>query len=287
MRSVGKYTLGKKLGSGTYGVVSLAVNNETLERVAIKVIKKDKIQSRGTSEMLKREITTMKKIDHPNVVKIYEVLATKDEILIVMELVEGGDLLDWIEHREYLDEAEAMRFFASMVQAVQVCHENGVCHRDIKPDNMMVTPDGRIKITDFGMAVLATTNLLDTVAGTLNYVAPEVLREQGYDGKKADIWSLGCVLFVMLAGVLPFEGQLFLMSKKIELGQHAPYPAHVSPAAREYVDFILNVQPNLRPSIDQLQQHPYFINAIQGSPQPRRSVFCPSPSRIVLSSWGW
>eukprot|EP00300_Choanocystis_sp_HF-7_P023789 c2501_g1_i1.p1 GENE.c2501_g1_i1~~c2501_g1_i1.p1 ORF type:complete len:484 (+),score=125.76 c2501_g1_i1:35-1453(+) len=275
-RIVNKYNLTRKLGSGSYGVVMLGTNTETQERVAVKVIRKDKIKGRGMSEMLKREITTMKRINHPNVVKIYEVLATKAEIFIVMELVEGGDLLDRIERKGYLSEPEAMRFFASMVQAVQVCHDHDVCHRDLKPDNMMLTLDKQIKITDFGMAVLdqdtESANLLDTICGTPNYVAPEVLAGQGYDGKKADVWSLGCVLFVMMVGELPFDGQRAQMFRDIQNGRHAPFPKHLSKTACEFIDYVLRPNPQERPGLLDIQHHPFFAaSQSAGDSKPRQA----------------
>eukprot|EP00301_Raphidiophrys_heterophryoidea_P005558 c12322_g1_i1.p1 GENE.c12322_g1_i1~~c12322_g1_i1.p1 ORF type:complete len:467 (+),score=145.02 c12322_g1_i1:55-1455(+) len=262
---VGKYRLERTIGSGSYAKVKYAVDTETGEAVAVKVIEKDRINTPGMAEQLKREITAMKLMKHSGVVEIKEVLATTKKIYIVMDLVIGGDLLDRIEAAGYLDEESALFYFRSMVEATDKCHQQDICHRDLKPENMLISADNQIKITDFGMSVLndhakpgGQANLLDTVCGTPNYVAPEVLEGKGYDGKKADVWSLGCILYVMLCGALPFDGPKNTMFPAILKGQHEPFPAHVSKHAQAFIKQILTVSPDARLTIEGIKAHPFF-----------------------------
>ncbi|KAM0833487.1 hypothetical protein ACQ4PT_064231 [Festuca glaucescens] len=179
---VGKYELGRTLGEGTFAKVKFAKNVETGENVAIKILDKEKLLKHKMIGQLKREISTMKLIRHPNVIRMYEVMASKTKIYIVIELVSGGELFDKIVSRRRLKEDDARKYFQQLINAVDYCHSRGVYHRDLKDDG-----------------------LLHTTCGTPNYVAPEVIINKGYDGAKADLWSCGVILFVLMAGYLPFE----------------------------------------------------------------------------------
>eukprot|EP00300_Choanocystis_sp_HF-7_P039993 c6373_g1_i1.p1 GENE.c6373_g1_i1~~c6373_g1_i1.p1 ORF type:complete len:239 (+),score=45.63 c6373_g1_i1:69-719(+) len=208
VKMIGDYELLKTLGSGTFAKVKLGRNVKTGKIVAVKIIEKQRIFEKNMNRHLQQEIATMKAINHPNVVHIDEVMASSSRIYIVMEYVPRGDLLDRIEECGHLPELKAMQLFRSMLAGVEACHHNGVIHRDLKPENILLTADDDIKVTDFGLSNFNpnTTEpaLLDTVCGTPNYAAPEVLAGQGYDGALADVWSLGCILFVMVCGCLPF-----------------------------------------------------------------------------------
>jgi len=163
---------------------------------------------------IKKEISIMKSVAHPNVVAIREVFATTSKIFIVLELVGGGELFEYLLDRKRLPEAEARHFLQQLVQGLSYCHGNGIFHRDLKPENLLLDLQGNIKISDFGLSTLYVGSadssgdrleLLHTTCGTPNYVAPEVLENRGYDGRNADVWSLGIILFVLVAGYLPFE----------------------------------------------------------------------------------
>lgn len=165
---------------------------------------------------IKKEISIMKSVAHPHVVAIREVFATTSKIFIVLELVEGGELFEYLLDRKRLPEAEARHFMLQLVEGLTYCHSNGIFHRDLKPENLLLDLHGNIKISDFGLSTLYVGSaegsggndrmeLLHTTCGTPNYVAPEVLENRGYDGRNADVWSLGIILFVLVAGYLPFE----------------------------------------------------------------------------------
>ncbi|MBA0712868.1 hypothetical protein Golax_011940, partial [Gossypium laxum] len=162
----------------------------------------------------------MKLIIHPNVIRLYEVMASKTKIYIVLELVTGGELFDKIASKGRLKEDEARKYFQQLINAVDYCHSRGVYHRDLKPENLLLDGNGVLKVSDFGLSALPQQvredGLLHTTCGTPNYVAPEVIDNKGYDGAKADLWSCGVILFVLMAGYLPFEdSNLVSLYKKV------------------------------------------------------------------------
>ncbi|CAJ1975618.1 unnamed protein product [Sphenostylis stenocarpa] len=222
---VGKYELGRTLGEGNFAKVKFAKHVESRENVAIKILDKEKLLKHKMIAQLisgiKREISTMKLIRHPNVIRMYEVMASKTKIYIVLEFVTGGELFDKIV-RQFLSfpvllkarsgrlkEDEARKYFQQLICAVDYCHSRGVFHRDLKPENLLLDANGVLKVSDFGLSALPQQvredGLLHTTCGTPNYVAPEVIHNKGYDGAKADLWSCGVILFVLMAGYLPFE----------------------------------------------------------------------------------
>lgn len=171
---VGKYELGRTLGEGTFAKVKYAKHVETGEAVAIKIIDKERILKR---KMIKREISTMKLIKHPNVVHLKEVLASKTKVYIVLEFVDGCELFDKIVETGRMGEDQARKYFQQLIHAVDYCHSRGVYHRDLKPENLLLDSKGDLKVSDFGLSALAQQRwedgLLHTTCGTPNYVAPE------------------------------------------------------------------------------------------------------------------
>ncbi|KDO29939.1 serine/threonine protein kinase [Saprolegnia parasitica CBS 223.65] len=230
VKKVGKYEIGKTLGEGTFGKVKYAVNTETDERVAIKVLDKDKIQKQNMGAQIKKEISIMKMVRHRHVVVLKEVLASRTKIFIVLELITGGELFDKIVSEGRFNEETARFYFHQLVNGVEYCHSQGVCHRDLKPENLLLDENGDLKISDFGLSALyegggdgtdgSRASLLHTTCGTPNYVAPEVLADKGYDGRAADVWSIGVILYVLLAGFLPFdEPTMSALFRKIQKGR--------------------------------------------------------------------
>ncbi|KAG8067723.1 hypothetical protein GUJ93_ZPchr0005g16103 [Zizania palustris] len=214
-----RYEVGKLLGQGTFAKVYHAMNIVTSQTVAIKVIDKDKILKVGLMDQVKREISVMKLVRHPNIIQLYEVMATKSKIYFVLEYVKGGELFTKVA-KGRLKEDVARKYFQQLVSAVDFCHSRGVYHRDLKPENLLVDENGNLKISDFGLSALAESRrqdgLLHTTCGTPAYVAPEVISRKGYDGVKVDTWSCGVILFVLMAGYLPFQdSNLMEMYRKI------------------------------------------------------------------------
>lgn len=259
---VGKYELGRTLGEGTFAKVKFARNTETGDNVAIKIVNKEKILKHKMVEQIKREISTMKLIKHPNVVQLYEVMASKTNIYIVLEFVTGGELFDKIFHQGKLKEDEARRYFQQLINAVDYCHSRGVFHRDLKPENLLLDSQGNLKVSDFGLSALPQQvredGLLHTTCGTPNYVAPEVLNDKGYSGATADLWSCGVILYVLVAGYLPFDEQnLITMYKKIHKADFT-CPAWFSPGVRKLLLRILDPNPKTRITIPEILQNDWF-----------------------------
>ena len=272
VKTVGKYELGQTLGEGTFGKVKKGIHKETKEEVAIKIIDKEKVRQQNMGVQIKREVNIMKQIGleekNSHVVKLHEVLASKSKIYLILELVTGGELFDKIVREKRFTETKARRYFKQLVTSVELCHNMGVCHRDLKPENLLLDDDDNLKISDFGLSALYNTSegsmascraqLLHTTCGTPNYVAPEVLEDKGYDGRKADIWSMGVILYVLVVGALPFdEKTLPKLFEKIQSAAY-PIPSFLSADASNLIGSILIKDPTQRATILDIKSHPWY-----------------------------
>ncbi|TYH69851.1 hypothetical protein ES332_D05G080200v1 [Gossypium tomentosum] len=261
-RRVGKYEIGRTIGEGTFAKVKFARNTETGEPVALKILDKEKVLKHKMAEQIKREIATMKLIKHPNVVRLYEIMGSKTKIFIVLEYVTGGELFDKIVNNGMMREDEARRYFYQLINVVDYCHSRGVYHRDLKPENLLLDAYGNLKVSDFGLSALSKQvrddGLLHTTCGTPNYVAPEVLDDGGYDGATADLWSCGVILFVLLAGYLPFDdSNLMNLYKKISAAEFT-CPPWLSFSAMKLITQILDPNPMTRITIPEILKDEWF-----------------------------
>eukprot|EP00249_Psilotum_nudum_P012504 c23824_g1_i2 orf=266-1411(-) len=235
LKKVGQYELGRTLGEGTFAKVKYARNMNTGEAVAIKIIEKERILKH---KMIKREIATMQLIKHPNVVRLFEVDQGK------------------------LPEDQARQYFRQLIHAVDYCHSRGVYHRDLKPENLLLASNGDLKVSDFGLSTLSQQRqgdgLLHTICGTPNYVAPEVIKEKGYDGARADLWSCGIILYVLLAGFLPFdESNIITLYRKIDQADFA-FPSWFSAGAKKLISRILDPNSLTRITIPEILEDEWF-----------------------------
>ncbi|XP_073271164.1 CBL-interacting serine/threonine-protein kinase 9-like isoform X4 [Primulina huaijiensis] len=259
---VGKYELGRTLGEGSFGKVKFARNTQSTGEyaVAIKIIDRHRVLSSHMVEQIKREISTMKMIKHPNVLNILEVMASKTKIYIVLEYVGGGELFDKIARQGKLKEGVARRYFQQLINAVDYCHSRGVYHRDLKPENLLLDSHGVLKVSDFGLSAFSKQEdgLLHTACGTPNYVAPEVLNDKGYDGTTSDVWSCGVILFVLMAGYLPFEEpNLMALYRKIYKADFS-FPPWFSTNAKKLIKRILDPNPLTRITIPEILENDWF-----------------------------
>ncbi|KAF3565048.1 hypothetical protein DY000_02017786 [Brassica cretica] len=256
-----KYEVGRLLGQGTFAKVYYGRSVHTNQSVAIKMIDKDKVMKVGLMEQIKREISVMRIAKHPNVVELYEVMATKTRIYFVMEYCKGGELFNKVAKGKLRDDV-AWKYFHQLINAVDFCHSRQVYHRDIKPENLLLDDNENLKVSDFGLSALADCKrqdgLLHTTCGTPAYVAPEVINRKGYDGTKADIWSCGVVLFVLLAGYLPFhDSNLMEMYRKIGKGDFKA-PSWFAPEVRRLLCKMLDPNPETRITIAKIRESSWF-----------------------------
>lgn len=258
----GKYEMGRLLGKGTFAKVYYGRNLMTHESVAIKVILKDRVKKEGLLEQIRREISVMGLVRHPHIVELKEVMATKSKVYFVMEYVNGGELFVKLSQQGKLTEGGARKYFQQLLSAVDFCHSRGVSHRDLKPENLLLDENGNLKVSDFGLSALPEQlridGLLHTRCGTPAYVAPEVLRKRGYDGAKADIWSCGVVLFVLLAGTLPFRADNVMKLYRKIFKAEFEFPPWFSSEAMEMVSKVLVVDPEKRVSMAEIMESPWF-----------------------------
>ena len=258
---LGRFEIGKLLGHGTFAKVYYAKNIKTGEGVAIKVIDKEKILKGGLVAHIKREISILRRVRHPNIVQLFEVMATKAKIYFVMEYVRGGELFNKVA-KGRLKEEVARKYFQQLISAVGFCHARGVYHRDLKPENLLLDENGNLKVSDFGLSAVSDQirqdGLFHTFCGTPAYVAPEVLARKGYDGAKVDLWSCGVVLFVLMAGYLPFHDQnVMAMYKKIYKGEFR-CPRWFSPELSKLLIRLLDTKPETRIAIPEIMENRWF-----------------------------
>ncbi|KAJ3213925.1 hypothetical protein HDU67_002289 [Dinochytrium kinnereticum] len=201
-----RYIIERQLGEGSYGKVKLAIDNETNRRVALKVIHKSTIKKPEHITRIKREVRIMRLLNHPNIVKLYDVAETDKDIILAMEYVEGGELFDYIVAQNRLNDKTARRIFRQILSAVDYCHQSSVIHRDLKPENLLMDVKRNIKIIDFGFVNLFDPeDTLKTFCGSPFYASPEMILGRQYIGPEVDVWSMGVILYALLTGQLPFR----------------------------------------------------------------------------------
>lgn len=254
-----RFTLIKTLGEGTYGKVKLAKDRNTGEEVAIKYIKKTKIHDDVDLGRIRREIRIMSSLSHPHIINVREVFENKDKIILVMEYAKGGELYDYINDRHRLSEKEARRLYRQIVSAIHHCHENGIVHRDLKLENIVMEKDGCIKIADFGLSNYYSFNsTLSTFCGSPLYASPEIVNGQPYHGPEVDCWSLGVILYTLVYGAMPFDSSDFkVLRKQISSGDYFE-PAQPSEAAG-LIRHLLTVNPAKRAKMDDILNH-WWVN---------------------------
>ncbi|XP_028751421.1 CBL-interacting serine/threonine-protein kinase 4-like [Neltuma alba] len=271
---LGKYELMDFLGRGTFAKVYRARSLVDGSTVAVKIINKLKTIESSMEDKIISEVNAMYRLhNHPNILKIYEVMATKSKIYLIIEYAAGGDLCTEITRKGHLKEKLARRYFQQLVSALCFCHQNGVAHRDIKPQNLLLDKDGNLKVSDFGLSALSESlrdRLLHTACGTPVYAAPEILRRRSYYGAQVDAWSCGLILYVMLAGYLPFNDySIPAMCRKIGLRDYK-FPEWISKPARNVIYNLLDPNPIKRTNLESLYEVAWFKKSLK--PEIERSV---------------
>mmetsp|Transcript_906 Transcript_906/g.1241 ORF Transcript_906/g.1241 Transcript_906/m.1241 type:complete len:348 (-) Transcript_906:134-1177(-) len=251
------YKLGKQLGEGAFSVVKDGKHRQSALEFAIKIVTKSKL-THEDEEALKDEIDVLKELDHQHIIRLYDVFDEQQFYYLVTEKMSGGELFDRIVQKSYYNEKEARDVCKILFDAMNYCHEHKVAHRDLKPENLLLHSndnDSDIKIADFGFAKrVSGPNSLSTQCGTPGYVAPEILEGVPY-GTKADMWSLGVIVYILLGGYPPFIEQnqrdLFRKIRKGQYEFHEEYWGQVSDEAKSLISSLLTVSPNRRLSADE------------------------------------
>ncbi|KAI6207147.1 Protein kinase domain-containing protein [Aphelenchoides besseyi] len=260
-----RFEITRKLGSGTYGKVSLAYDHKTEREVAVKLIKKSAIENKQDLIRIRREIRIMSMLKHPNIIQIYEVFENKDKIILVMEYASGGELYDYVSKFGSLAEAEARRIFRQITSAVLYCHKHRVAHRDLKLENILLDVNSNAKIADFGLSnYFADKNLLHTFCGSPLYASPEIINGTPYHGPEVDCWSLGILLYTLVYGSMPFDGHDFnRMVRQIKRGAY--YEPDTPSTASMLIRNMLRVNPERRADIDDIASH-WWLNLEENMP---------------------
>ncbi|XP_058481735.1 serine/threonine-protein kinase MARK2 isoform X15 [Solea solea] len=251
---IGNYRLLKTIGKGNFAKVKLARHVLTGKEVAVKIIDKTQLNSSSLQKLF-REVRIMKMLNHPNIVKLFEVIETEKTLYLVMEYASGGEVFDYLVAHGRMKEKEARAKFRQIVSAVQYCHQKCIVHRDLKAENLLLDADMNIKIADFGFSNEFTLgNKLDTFCGSPPYAAPELFQGKKYDGPEVDVWSLGVILYTLVSGSLPFDGQnLKELRERVLRGKYR-IPFYMSTDCENLLKKFLILNPLKRGSLEQIMR---------------------------------
>uniref|UniRef100_A0A8C8JAT4 Protein kinase domain-containing protein n=1 Tax=Oncorhynchus tshawytscha TaxID=74940 RepID=A0A8C8JAT4_ONCTS len=274
---VGPYRMEKTLGKGQTGLVKLGVHCITGQKVAIKIVNREKL-SESVLMKVEREIAILKLIEHPHVLKLHDVYENNKYLYLVLEHVSGGELFDYLVKKGRLTPKEARKFFRQIISALDFCHSHSICHRDLKPENLLLDEKNNIRIADFGMASLQVgDSLLETSCGSPHYACPEVIRGEKYDGRRADVWSCGVILFALLVGALPFDhDNLRQLLEKVKSGVfHMPH--FIPPDCQALLKGMIEVDPDKRLKLEAVQKHSWYQSG-RNEPCPEQ----PPPRHVCM-----
>ena len=253
------YTFIKDIGEGNFGKVKLSILNSTKEKYAIKILDKEKLKSQ-TKSTLFNEIEIISRLKHPNIIYVDKILEDEKNYYIIMEYCEKGELFDYIVEKERLNPIEASVFFYQLINGVNYIHKQGFAHRDLKPENLLLTKEKILKIIDFGLCHdFGQKKFLKTKCGSPSYAAPEILKGFPYDGFKTDIWCCGIILYAMLCGYLPFDGddnqEIFQSIVECE----PEFPNFLEDDSINLLIWLLNPEPKDRVTIEEIMNHPFYL----------------------------
>ncbi|KAJ5555373.1 hypothetical protein N7535_007808 [Penicillium sp. DV-2018c] len=273
MQRLDQYQTLKVLGEGSFGKVKLAIHQPSGRQVALKIISRRKLLSRDMVGRVEREIQYLQLLRHPHIIKLYTVIATKTDIVMVLEYAER-ELFDYLVRKGRCGDDEARKFFQQIICAVEYCHRHKIVHRDLKPENLLIDNQKNVKIADFGLSNIMTDgNFLKTSCGSPNYAAPEVISGKLYAGPEVDVWSCGVILYVLLVGRLPFDDDYIpALFKKIAAGTFH-IPGYISSGAARLIRAMLQVHPVHRITIPEIRMDPWFTKNLPQYLEPPREEF--------------
>lgn len=262
----GNIVLGHVLGSGGFGKVYSAYDEKNKRDVAVKMIDKELVKSEGIQAYVEREIDMMRKIKCTHIIRLLQAIETSKAYNLVMELAPNGELFDKIVDSQRFDEKTARDYFQQLISAVHYCHKMNIVHRDLKAENLLLGENNILKVCDFGLSRYTREGrfndnevLFTSLAGSIDYQAPEVLKECGYEGSACDMWSCGCILFFMLCGYLPFTDRTDgLTRKRILSCQYNRQNRYLPAGAADLIAHLLERDPHRRFKTTDVIVHPWF-----------------------------
>lgn len=260
--SVGYYDLSKTLGKGNFAIVRLGIHRITKTPVAVKIVDKNELDAENLSK-IGREIEIMCRLAHKNIIRLYQVIRSNDFIYIVSEYASNGEIFDYLVNNGRMNEKLAVVTFSQILQAVNYCHKRNVVHRDLKAENLLLDHEGNIKLADFGFSnYYHEGEVLSTWCGSPPYAAPELFEGREYDGPKADIWSLGVILYALVSGSLPFDGStLQELRSRVICGQFR-IPFYLTTECESLIRSMLVVDPTKRLSMWQISRHKWMRSGL-------------------------
>ena len=260
-KQIGEYLLLSTIGRGTFSKVKLGLHIPTKQKVAIKILDKEKINDDSDIERIRREIHILSILRHPNIVQLYETITNDNNIYIIMEYVEGKDLFQYIYSVHHLTEFKASQLFRQLISCLEYIHKLGIVHRDIKPENILLNKNKNfLKLVDFGLSnTYEKDELIKTACGSPCYAAPEMISGKDYEGFYSDLWSCGVVLYCMLVGKLPFDDEdIKKLYHNIKIANYY-MPNFLSINAQDLLRKILVTNPKRRIKLEELKRHPFFL----------------------------
>jgi serine/threonine protein kinase len=262
--TIGKYKLLKTIGKGNFAKVKLAKHVPTGKEVAIKIIDKTQLNPSSLQKLF-REVRIMKMLDHPNIVKLFQVIETEKTLYLVMEYASGGEVFDYLVLHGRMKEKEARSKFRQIVSAVQYCHQKRIIHRDLKAENLLLDSEMNIKIADFGFSNEFTPgNKLDTFCGSPPYAAPELFQGKKYDGPEVDVWSLGVILYTLVSGSLPFDGSTLRELRERVLRGKYRIPFYMSTDCENLLKKFLVLNPAKRANLETIMKDKWMNQGYVG-----------------------
>ena len=260
---VGLYDLDRTLGKGNFAIVKLGIHKLTKTQVAVKIVNKNELDEENLTKIA-REIEIMRRLSHKNIIQLYQVMESDSFMYIITEYAANGEIFDWLVENKKMSESQAARTFSQILNAVNYCHLNNVVHRDLKAENLLLDHEGNIKLADFGFSnYFRAGETLRTWCGSPPYAAPELFEGREYEGPRADIWSLGVILYVLVSGSLPFDGATLQELRARIVSCQYRIPFYLSRDCELLLRGLLVVEPGRRLSLEQISRHRWLTSHLE------------------------